>query len=432
MHPKNADLVYVAVLGNVFGPDDERGIFRSNDGGENWEKVLYFNESVGVVDLSMNPVNPRILYASAWNGERKPWTLISGSEDVWSLQDRPTEATPGKSSAVDFPKVWSGAIGVAVSPANPNRVWALVEQKRVVFIRSDDDGKTWQKISDQSGIRERSWYYMHVTADPKDANTVWISNVFMYKSVDGGKTFDFVGTAHGDNHDLWINPDNTDIMINADDGGAAVTLNGGRTWSTQRNQPTAEFYRVTVDNQFPYRLYGPQQDNTTVSVPSRRRREPSAPPKMSSRWVVARAGISPSIREIPTSSTQAVTAEASLGPIVGPASRERSSPTLNSNLPSYGVSSTTVINGTRRSASRHTISAVLYHTSQVRPPLDQRRPELAGDQSRSDNQQSRAPGLRGRPHLATAPVSKSTGPSSRSRNPPTKKACSGRAVTTDA
>ncbi|MFQ5744694.1 MAG: WD40/YVTN/BNR-like repeat-containing protein, partial [Acidobacteriota bacterium] len=268
VHPADPDLVYVAALGNAFGPNEERGVFRSRDGGATWEKVLYIDEVTGVVDLAINPSNPRILYAGAWRGERKPWTLISGGEDGGVYQ-----STDGgdswKKLAGGLPEGLVGKAGVAVSPANPDRVWALVEAEEGGLFRSDDAGKSWMRISEEHGLWERPWYYMHVTPDPRDENTVWVSNVFLYKSVDGGHNFTIVPTAHGDNHALWINPHHTEIMINGDDGGAAVTLNGARTWSSLRNQPTAELYRVTVDDQFPYRLYGPQQDNTSVSVPSR-------------------------------------------------------------------------------------------------------------------------------------------------------------------
>jgi len=268
VHPKDPDLVYVAVLGNVFGPHEERGVFRSKDGGETWEKVLYIDDVTGVVDLSMNLSNPRIMYAGAWRGERKPWTLISGSEEAGVYMTTDGGDTWDKATG-GLPQGLVGRVGVAVSPANPDRVWALLEHEKGGLYRSDNGGKSWSLLTESHMLWERPWYYMHITPDPKDQNTVWVSNVFLSKSVDGGKTFTLVPTAHGDNHDLWINPDNTDIMVNADDGGAAVTLTGGRTWSTLWNQPTAEFYRVTVDNQFPYRLYGPQQDNSTISVPSR-------------------------------------------------------------------------------------------------------------------------------------------------------------------
>jgi len=269
VHPKDSGLVYVAAMGNVFGPNEDRGIFRSRNGGETWEKILFIDEQTGAVDLSVNPANPRVLYASVWRGERKPWTIISGNEKG-GLYKTVDGGDKWNKLSGGLPEGVVGRIGVAVSPARPDRVWALVEAEESGLYRSDDAGKSWRRVSAQAGTYERPWYYMHVAADPQDENTVWLLNVFMYKSVDGGRSFGIVQTPHPDNHDLWINPDDSNIMINGNDGGAAVTLNGGRTWSTIRNQPTAEIYRLTVDNQFPYRLYGAQQDNTTVSVPSRR------------------------------------------------------------------------------------------------------------------------------------------------------------------
>ncbi len=269
VHPRDPDTAWVAALGNAFGPNPERGVFRTRDGGDTWEKVLYLNERTGVVDLSMHPTNPRILYAGAWGGERKPWTLLSGSTEGGVYRSTDGGDTWDKLEG-GLPGGLVGKVGVEVSPANPERVWALIEHaERGGLYRSDDAGEHWRLINQDHSLWERPWYYMHITADPQDENTVWVSNVFLSRSVDGGASFTPVPTAHGDNHDLWINPDDPRIMINADDGGAAVTLNGGRTWSTLRNQPTAEIYRVTVDEQFPYRLYGSQQDNTSVSVPSR-------------------------------------------------------------------------------------------------------------------------------------------------------------------
>ncbi|MFN7117956.1 MAG: WD40/YVTN/BNR-like repeat-containing protein [Saprospiraceae bacterium] len=271
VHPSNPDLVYVAVLGQIFGPNKERGVYRSKDGGKNWEAVLQVSDTTGAIDLSMNPKNPREIYAAMWRAERKPWTMIDGGKDggIWKTMDGGdtwTKLTEG------LPKGLIGRIGVAVSPANPNRVWALVcaaEEEEAGLYRSDDAGQTWNRICRDHKLRQRGWYYSHVTADPKNDNIVYVNNVDFWKSVDGGKSFDIeISVPHGDNHGLWINPNNTDVMIHCNDGGATVTLNGGKSWSTELNQPTSEFYRVTVDNQFPYRLYAGQQDNTTISVPS--------------------------------------------------------------------------------------------------------------------------------------------------------------------
>jgi photosystem II stability/assembly factor-like uncharacterized protein len=268
VHPDDPDRVFVAALGHAFGPNEQRGVFRSTDGGDTWEKVLYVSEKAGAVDLALDPTNPRILFAGIWQAERKPWTLISGGEgsglyrstdggDTW------TEVTKG------LPEGIMGKIAVTVSPANPDRVWALIEAEDGGLFRSDDGGESFRLINGDREFRQRAWYYTHVHADPKDAETVYILNVGMFRSTDGGASFKPVRTPHGDNHDLWINPDDPEIMIEGNDGGANVSTNGGRTWSTQANQPTAELYRVTVDDRFPYRLYAAQQDNSTLSIPHR-------------------------------------------------------------------------------------------------------------------------------------------------------------------
>jgi photosystem II stability/assembly factor-like uncharacterized protein len=271
VHPQYADLVYVAALGQIFGPNAERGVFRSKDGGTSWEKVLQVSERTGVVDLSMDPKNPRNLFASAWSAERKPWTLLSGSEN-----DGIYRTTDGgdhwKKIEGGLPEGLVGRSSVSVSPANPNRVWVLIEaegDKGGVY-RSDDGGDRFQRVNGDANLRQRAWYYIHIFADPIDENTVYGLNVGFFKSVDGGKTFDQrIEVPHGDNHDLWINPDNALNMINSNDGGANVSFDGGKSWTTQQNQKTAEIYRVVVDDRWPYRLYGAQQDNSTISVPSR-------------------------------------------------------------------------------------------------------------------------------------------------------------------
>jgi len=268
VHPTDPDRLYVAVLGHAFGPNEERGVYRSTDGGTTWEKVLYVSDQAGAVDLAMDPTNPRILFAAVWQTERKPWTLISGGEGsgLWKSTDGGdtwTEVTKG------LPEGIKGKIGVTISPADPDRVWALVEAEKGGLYRSDDGGESFRLINDDREMLQRAWYYTHVEADPKDANTLYILNAGIFRSVDGGKSLERMRTPHGDNHDIWINPDDPDVMIEGNDGGANVSTNGGRSWSTQANQPTAELYRVTVDNQFPYRLYAAQQDNSTVSIPSR-------------------------------------------------------------------------------------------------------------------------------------------------------------------
>jgi photosystem II stability/assembly factor-like uncharacterized protein len=269
VHPRDADLVYVAALGHVWGTNEERGVFRSRDGGKSWEKVLYRSANAGAIDLTMDPNNPRILYAAFWDAQRYPHALRSGGPDSSIYKstdggDTWTEITrnPG------LPKGVLGKIGVTASPAQTDRVWALIEAEDGALFRSDDGGDTWERVCEQGDLRRRAWYYTHVFADPSDADTVWVLNLKCWKSVDGGKTFTAIPTPHGDNQDLWIDPRNSDRMIEGNDGGANVTYNGGRSWSSIYNQPTAQFYHVTTDNRVPYYLYGSQQDNTAIAGPS--------------------------------------------------------------------------------------------------------------------------------------------------------------------
>jgi hypothetical protein len=269
VHPKNPDLVYVAALGHAFGRNEERGVFRSTDGGTSWKKLLYLSDRTGVVDLAMDASNPRVLYAALWTAERKPWEMISGSAEggIYKTSDGGdswSKLTRG------LPTGMTGRIGVAVSPANPDRVWALIEAEEGGVFRSEDGGERFQRINTDRELQNRPWYYMHIYADPRDENVVYIASRYFHKSVDGGRTFQPLAMPHGDNHDLWLNPANSQILIEGNDGGASVSLNGGRSWSSQLNQPTAEMYRVYADNQFPYRVYGSQQDTYGVlSVPSR-------------------------------------------------------------------------------------------------------------------------------------------------------------------
>ncbi|MEM9719380.1 MAG: glycosyl hydrolase [Bacteroidota bacterium] len=270
VHPQDPNQVYVAALGNIFGPNSERGVFRSTDGGTTWKNVHYLSDSTGCSDIVMDPHNPRILYAGFWRAERKPWTLIDGAEEggVYKSVDGGDSWKQLKGGLAEGV---AGRVGIAVSPANPLRVWVIREAEEESdggLFRSEDGGKTWKRINREHKLRQRAWYYSRVFADPVDEHTVYVLNTRMYKSVDGGKTFETIPTPHGDNHCLWVNPNNPDIMIESNDGGANVSYNGGRSWSTQFNQPTSELYRVSVDNQFPYRVYGAQQDNSTISVPS--------------------------------------------------------------------------------------------------------------------------------------------------------------------
>ncbi len=266
VHPADPDWVYVAALGHAFGKNDTRGIFRSKDGGENWEHVLFLNDSTGASDLTLNPNNPRELYAGMWRGERKPWALMSGGAEggVYKTSDGGDTWTK---LGGGLPEGIVGKVGVTVSPANGDRVWAILEAEPEGGVyRSDDAGVTWTRTNSENNLRQRAWYYTHVQADPQDENTVYALNTGLYRSVDGGRTFEGIAVPHGDVHDLWINPEQPKRMVVADDGGGQVTVNHGRTWSTYFNQPTAEIYDVIVDNAFPYRLYGAQQDNTTISV----------------------------------------------------------------------------------------------------------------------------------------------------------------------
>ena len=267
IHPKNPDLVYVAALGHLHGPNEERGVYRSRDGGKTWERILFANADAGAVDLILDPNNPRILYASTWRVRRTPYSLESGGEGsaLWKSTDGGdtwTDITgrPG------LPRGTIGIIGVAVSPVDSQRVWAMVEAAEGGLFRSDDGGKTWTRINKDRSLRQRAWYYSRVYAGPKNREEVYVLNVRFWKSLDGGKTFSSIRTPHGDHHDLWIDPDEPERMIVGDDGGAQVTFNGGKQWSTYMNQPTAQFYRVTTDNHFPYRVYGAQQDNSTVRI----------------------------------------------------------------------------------------------------------------------------------------------------------------------
>lgn len=271
IHPQNPDRVLVAVLGNVFGPSSERGVYRTVDGGDNWKKILYVDDRTGAIDLAMDAANPRVLYAGFWTAERKPWTFIDGSESggVYKSTDG---GDSWKQVNNGLPGGINGRIGIAISPVNAKRIWVFIENKEETkggLYRSDNGGASFTRINRDHKLRQRAWYYSRIFADPQDENTLYLLNARMHKSIDGGKTFTTVPTPHSDNHALWINPEDTQVMIEGNDGGAAVTVNGGKTWTTQYNQPTAEFYRLTIDNQFPYRLYAAQQDNSTISVPSR-------------------------------------------------------------------------------------------------------------------------------------------------------------------
>ncbi|MEJ2539145.1 MAG: glycosyl hydrolase, partial [Gemmatimonadota bacterium] len=267
VHPRDPELVYVAALGHAFGKNEERGVFRSRDGGETWENVLFLNDSTGAVDLALNPRNPRILYAGMWRAERKPWAVISGGPEGGLYKSSDGGDSWEKLSG-GLPEGVVGKVGITVSPANPDRVWAIVEAEPEGGVyRSDDAGQTWSRVNRENRLRQRAWYYTHIEADPVDEHTVWVLNTGLYRSVDGGSTYESFAVPHGDVHDLWLNPEDPELMVVANDGGAQVSLNGAESWTTYYNQPTAELYDVVVDNEFPYRLWGSQQDNDGISVP---------------------------------------------------------------------------------------------------------------------------------------------------------------------
>jgi photosystem II stability/assembly factor-like uncharacterized protein len=270
IHPRNPDLVYVAALGHVYGPNEERGVFRTVDGGKSWERVLFRNTKTGAIDLSLDPSNPRVMYAAFWEAGRTPYSLTSGGpgSGLFKSTDGGTAWTEISRNR-GLPQGVLGKIGVAVSPVSPERVWAIVEAEDGGVFRSDDGGLTWQRLNDDRRLRQRAWYYSRIYADPKDAETVYVLNTGFYRSTDGGKTYAAIRVPHGDNHDLWIDPGDPQRMINSNDGGANVTMNGGLSWTGQDNQPTAQFYHVATDNRFPYWIYGAQQDNSTVRVASR-------------------------------------------------------------------------------------------------------------------------------------------------------------------
>ena len=267
IHPKNSDLVYAAVMGNLYRDTEERGVYRSKDGGETWERILFANAGAGAVDLILDPSNPRILYASTWKIRRTPYSLSSGGEGsaLW-------KSTDGGDSWTDItgndglPGGTIGIIGVTVSPANPDRVWAIIENEKGGVFRSEDGGETWAKVNEDRNLRQRAWYYSRIYADPNNEDMVYVMNVQFWRSKDGGRTFESFRTPHGDHHDLWIAPENSDRMIVGDDGGGQVSYSGAQDWSTYMNQPTSQFYRVTTDNHFPYRVLGAQQDNSTVRI----------------------------------------------------------------------------------------------------------------------------------------------------------------------
>ncbi len=267
IHPKNPDLVYAAVLGDLFKSSEERGVYRSEDGGKNWKRILFVNRDAGAVDLCMDPNNARILFASTWRIHRTPSSLESGGDGsaLWKSTDG-GDTWKNISANEGMPKGIWGISGVSVSSVNSNRVYAIIENDNGGVYRSDDAGVTWKKMNEDRGLRQRAWYYSKIYADTKDEDIVYVMNVSYHKSKDGGKTFKPMNANHGDHHDLWIAPEDNQRMIIADDGGGEISFDAGENWSTYHNQPTAQYYRVVTDNHFPYRIYGAQQDNSTQRV----------------------------------------------------------------------------------------------------------------------------------------------------------------------
>ncbi|NJN18441.1 MAG: glycosyl hydrolase [Oscillochloris sp.] len=273
-HPDNPDIVFVAALGHAFGPNEERGVYKSTDGGANWRKVLYVNDKAGAVDLSIDKHNPRFVYSAIWPAYRSFSQISSGGPDsaIWMSSDG-GESWQNINDRPGLPRGLKGKIAVAASPVQSGRVWALIEHRSEGGLyRSDDYGATWQYVSNNQNLVSRAWYYIHLTADTVDADTVYVNNLDLWKSIDGGSSWTEIATPHGDNHDLWIDPINNRRMIQGNDGGACVSLNGGESWSTIYNQPTAQFYHIAADTRSPYYVYGTQQDNTSIAVPSRTHR----------------------------------------------------------------------------------------------------------------------------------------------------------------
>jgi photosystem II stability/assembly factor-like uncharacterized protein len=270
VHPRDENLAYAAVLGHAFGPNPARGVYRTRDGGRTWDRILFRSDSAGAIDLAMDPSNPRIIYAAFWQAQRGAWFMSSGGSGSGLFK-----TTDGGDTWVDItrrpglPKGVIGKIGITVAPARPERVWAIVEAEDGGVFRSDDAGATWRRLNEDRNLRQRAWYYTHIHADPKDPETVYVLNVGFWRSVDGGRTFATIGTPHGDNHALWVAPNDPNRMIEGNDGGANVSLTGGTSWTTLMNQPTAQFYHVTTTTHFPYRVCGAQQDNSTVCIASR-------------------------------------------------------------------------------------------------------------------------------------------------------------------
>ncbi len=270
IHPRNPDIAHVAAFGHAHGPNKERGVYRTTNGGRSWERVLFRNQDTGAIDLAMDASAPQRIYAALWEARRYPWTMSSGGSGSGLFRSEDGgDSWTDISGRPGFPSGLLGRIGVALSPARPERIWALVEALDGGLYRSDDGGDTWELVCAETAIRQRPFYYHHIVAHPKDPDCIWALNTSAWRSRDGGRTFVDVPVPHVDHHDLWIDPGTPERMISGNDGGACVTYDDGLTWSSLDNQPTAELYGVTVDSRQPYWIFGAQQDNTTIGLPSR-------------------------------------------------------------------------------------------------------------------------------------------------------------------
>jgi photosystem II stability/assembly factor-like uncharacterized protein len=267
--PRNPDIALVAAVGHAWGPNTERGVFRTADGGKTWQKVLYKDENTGAIDVVFDPRNSRVVYASLWEVRRHPWYFNSGGPGSGVYKSMDGGLTWKQLQGNGLPEGPLGRIGLSVSGADSNRVFAIIEAKEGGIYRSDDAGATWTRVNDDERYRQRAWYYMHIFADPQSADVVYVLNTGAFRSNDGGKTFDLLPAPHGDHHGLWIDPTNPQRIMNSNDGGVTISIDGGKTWTQQNNQPTAQFYHVITDNHWPYRVYGAQQDNSTVAILSR-------------------------------------------------------------------------------------------------------------------------------------------------------------------
>ncbi len=269
VHPRNPDVAFVAALGHAYAPNLERGIFRTLDGGKTWEKVLTKDDKTGGIDITFDPNNANVLFAALWEAYRNPWSLSSGGPGSGLYKSTDGGATWKRLEGNGLPKGILGRVGVGVSGADSNRVYALIEAEEGGLYRSDDAGEKWTRVNEDHRFRQRAWYFTHILADPKNVDTVYVLNTGLFRSTDGGRRFTLLTAPHGDHHGLWIDPTNPLRMINGNDGGATITVDGGKSWTRQDNQPTAQFYHVATDNRFPYYVYGAQQDNSTVAIASR-------------------------------------------------------------------------------------------------------------------------------------------------------------------